>query len=163
VPEHRGALQYDLLLTEAVCLVTSRESAFEGDVFDVSGLGSVPLILPSTPHGLRLLVESLATRHGFTPNIALECDGSISLTKRLVLANCGCTVLPSAAVVEDVAAGQLKSLRLENPEVSRDVGIFWPQNRASVREGWEVGNIIRQCTEALSQAGEWPGTKLAPG
>lgn len=161
VPEQHGALQYDVLLTEGVCLVTPGDYPLQGEAIDVSALGSVPLILPSTHHGLRMLVERLAARHGFTPVIALECDGSISLTKRLVLANCGCTVLPSAAVVEEVAAGRLKRFRLESPPVTRDVGIVWPQNRATADGLWQVSQIIRQCAENLVRQGDWPDTVLA--
>jgi LysR family transcriptional regulator, nitrogen assimilation regulatory protein len=163
VPEHRGTLQFDSLLTENVCLVTPHDYPADGETFDVRALGDVPLILPSTHHGLRLLVETLAAKHGFTPNIALECDGSISLTKRLVLAHRGCTVLPSAAVVEEVAAGRVKCLRLEHPPVTRDVGIFWPQHRAGVDGAFTVSRIIRQCAETLLRNGDWPGTELAPG
>ncbi|MGV8865269.1 MAG: LysR family transcriptional regulator, partial [Pseudomonas sp.] len=48
---------------------------------------------------------------------------------RRVLANCGYTVLPSAAIIEEVAAGRLKSFRLENPDIRRNVAIVWPKNR----------------------------------
>lgn len=163
VPEHRDTLQFDSLLTENVCLVMPNDYPVDGARFDVRNLGNVPLILPSTHHGLRLLVETLAAKHGFTPHIALECDGSISLTKRLVLAHRGCTVLPSAAVVEEVAAGRVKCLRLENPPVTRDVGMFWPQHRAGVDGAFAVSRTIRQCAEALVRNGDWPGTELAPG
>jgi LysR family nitrogen assimilation transcriptional regulator len=160
VPEHRGALQYDLLLSEGVCLITPANYPLQGDTIDVSSLGGIPLILPSTPHGLRVLVESLAARHGFTPDIALECDGSISITKRLVLENCGCTVLPSAAVVEKVAAGRLKSFRLGNPAVRRDIAITLPHNRTTPDGLWEVANLIRQRSGDLVRQGAWPDAKI---
>ncbi|WP_174365430.1 LysR substrate-binding domain-containing protein [uncultured Caballeronia sp.] len=162
-PEHRGALAYDLLLTEGVCLITPEDYPLDGETIDVRALASVPLILPSTHHGLRMLVESLATRHGFSLNVAFECDGSISLTKRLVLANCGCTVLPSAAVVEEMAAGRVKCFRLENPPVTRDVGLFWPQHRAGAGGIWQVSRLIRDCAETLVRRNDWPGTQLVPG
>ncbi|MBI0329184.1 LysR family transcriptional regulator [Burkholderia plantarii] len=60
--------------------------------------------LLETELGVRLLVERRAERHGFTLHIVFEYDGSISLTQRLVMERCGCTVPPSAAVLEDVAA-----------------------------------------------------------
>jgi DNA-binding transcriptional LysR family regulator len=161
VPEQHGMLQYDLLLSEDVCLITPGDFPLQGETFDVRGLGDVPLILPSTHHGLRLLVKSLAARHGFTPNIALECDGSISITKRMVLAQCGCTVLPSAAVVEEVAAGRVKRFRLVHPNVSRDVGIVWPQSRAQTDGVWQISRIIRETAKQLVHDGAWPDVRLS--
>ncbi len=162
LPEYRGALQYDLLLTEGVCLITPADFPLQGNAIDVRTLGSIPLILPSTHHGLRVLVESLATRHGFKPDIALECDGSISITKRLVLENCGCTLLPTAAVIDEVASGRLKSFRLENPAIKRDVAIVWPQNRVMPDGLWEVTKIVRHRTVELVRRGAWPDTEMSP-
>jgi DNA-binding transcriptional LysR family regulator len=160
LPEHHGALQYDPLLSEEIHLVTPPDYPLHGDSMPVRDLGDIPLILPSTHHGLRVLVESLAARYGFSANIALECDGSISITKRLVLERCGCTLLPSAAVVEEVAAGRLKSYRLVDPPIRREVAIVWPRNRVTPDGMWAVTQIIRQRAAALVHAGAWPDTVL---
>ncbi|PLZ02934.1 LysR family transcriptional regulator [Burkholderia sp. WAC0059] len=162
VPEYRGSTQFDLLLTEGVCLVTPKDCALPPGPVDVRVLGELPLILPSTHHGLRVLVESLAARCGFAPKIALECDGSISITKRLVLENCGSTVLPFAAVVEEVAAGRLHCHALHNPAIRRDVAIAWPQNRAVPEGIWEVTRMIRQRAAALMRDGAWPDATMHP-
>jgi LysR family nitrogen assimilation transcriptional regulator len=160
VPEHPGATQFDLLLSEQVCLVTPASFTQPEGPVDVRTLGKVPLILPSTHHGLRVLVETLAAKHGFTPDIALECDGSISITKRLVLENCGCTVLPWASVIEEVAAQRLKCYPLHNPVIKRDVALAWPQNRVMPEGLWDVAHLIRAQAAELIGRGAWPGTTL---
>ena len=160
VPEHPGAMQYDVMLSEEVCLVTPPDFSVPDAPFDVRSLRDVPLILPSTHHGLRLLVESLAARHDFMPNIVLECDGSISLTKRLVMERCGCTVLPLASVIEERAAGRLKCVPLANPMVSRDVAVAWPQKRTMHDGVWNVARMIHELTTELVTHGDWPGTTL---
>jgi len=160
LPEHPGALQFDPLLSEGVQLITPANYPLKGEAIAVRDLGDIPLILPSTHHGLRMLVESLANRYGFSANIALECDGSISITKRLVLENCGCTVLPHAAVVEEVTAGRLKSYRLEDPEIRRTVAIVWPKNRVTPDGLWAVTQIIRQRAADMVEQGTWPGATL---
>ncbi|WP_341962013.1 LysR family transcriptional regulator [Pseudomonas sp. RC10] len=160
LPEHPGALQFDPLLSEGVQLITPANYPLKGDTISVRDLGDIPLILPSTHHGLRMMVESLANRYGFSANIALECDGSISITKRLVLENCGCTVLPEAAVVEEVKAGRLKSYRLEDPEIHRTVAIVWPKNRVTADGLWAVTQIIRQRAADMVEQGAWPGATL---
>lgn len=160
LPEHPGALQFDPLLSEGVQLITPANYPLKGDAIPVRDLGDIPLILPSTHHGLRMMVESLANRYGFSANIALECDGSISITKRLVLENCGCTVLPAAAVVEEVNAGRLKSYRLEDPEIRRTVAIVWPKNRVTADGLWAVTQIIRQRAADMVEQGTWPEATL---
>jgi DNA-binding transcriptional LysR family regulator len=160
LPEHPGALQFDPLLSEGVQLITPANYPLKGNAIAVRDLGDIPLILPSTHHGLRMMVESLANRYGFSANIALECDGSISITKRLVLENCGCTVLPAAAVVEEVKAGRLKSYRLEDPEIRRTVAIVWPKNRVTADGLWAVTQIIRQRAADMVEQGTWPGATL---
>ncbi|AHL75109.1 LysR family transcriptional regulator [Stutzerimonas stutzeri] len=157
LPEHPGALQYDPLLIESVRLITPADYPLPGDSVDVCELGDIPLILPSTHHGLRLLVESLANRHGFSSNVALECDGSISITKRLVLEKCGCTVLPEAAVIEEVQAGRLKTYRLAGHDVQRTIAMVWPKNRIAADGLWVVSQIIRQRATDMVEQGMWPG------
>ena len=160
LPEHPGALQFDPLLHEGVQLITPANYPLTGDAISVRDLGDVPLILPSTHHGLRMMVESLAVKHGFSANIVMECDGSISITKRLVLENCGCTVLPEAAVIEEVSSGRLKSYRLKDPEIRRTVAIVWPKNRVTADGLWEVTQIIRQRAANMIEQGAWPGAQL---
>ena len=160
LPEHPGALQYDPLLSEGVRLITPADYPLTGEALDVRELGEIPLILPSTHHGLRLLVESLANRYGFLSNIAVECDGSISITKRLVLEKCGCTVLPEAAVIEEVSAGRLKSYQLEGHDVQRTIAMAWPKNRITADGLWAVTQIIRQRAVEMVEQGLWPGARL---
>jgi LysR family nitrogen assimilation transcriptional regulator len=161
LPEHPGSLQYDPLLVESVQLIAPADYPLPGDSIDVRELGDIPLILPSTHHGLRLLVESLANRYGFSSNIALECDGSISITKRLVLEKCGCTILPEAAVVEEVQAGRLKTYRLTGHDVQRTVAMVWPKNRIAADGLWVVSQIIRQRAAEMVEQGLWPGASLS--
>jgi LysR family transcriptional regulator, nitrogen assimilation regulatory protein len=160
VPEHRGTTQFDPLLAEELCLVTPAGFALPEGPVDVKTLATLPLILPSTHHGLRVLAESLAARHGFTLQIALECDGSISLTKRLVMAQCGCTLLPAASVIEEVNSGRLRCVPLANAAVVRDVAIAWPLNRVMPDGVWRVAQMIRELAADLVEAGEWPGATL---
>jgi DNA-binding transcriptional LysR family regulator len=107
-----------------------------------------------------VLFESLAARHGFALNLALECDSSLALTKRLVRENCGCTVLPLAAVAEDLAAGTLKSYQLRAPEIRRNVGLVLGNNRVSANRLWETAQLVRNQVRALVESGAWPDARL---
>lgn len=163
VPEQPGALQFDVLLTEGVRLVAPADYPLPGNTISCAELAKVPLIVPSTHHGLRRLVESLAVRQGFAANVALECDGSIALITSLVMGNCGCALLPEAAVVDEVAAGSLKTYRIVDPEVRRRVGIVLGKNRAMAAGLWDTADLIRKQVIDLVESGVWPDAVLDAG
>jgi len=161
LPErYTGALNCDPLLAEDVHLITPPGYPLSPGPVSAHALDGIPLVLPSTHHGLRLMTESLAARCGFSISIAVECDGSLSLMKRLVIATGACTVLPAAAVAEEVAAGRLESHRIEDPGATRDVAVIWPKKSASTEDIGKVTRIIRRCTEELVGEDAWPEARL---
>ena len=160
LPSHAGALKMDMLLQEELRLVAPAAHAHIGPCFPVRQLGELPLILPSTHHGLRLLAESLAQKAGIALRIAMECDTSTNVTKSLVEQGCGCTLLPLAAVANEVAAGTLRTARLVEPEVIRDVAIATAKNRPPVPQLWGITQSIRQEIGAIVAAGKWPDARL---
>lgn len=156
LPEHSGAIRHDPLFDEGVHLVTAPDFPLAQATAPVALLGEVPLLLPSTHHGLRALAEGLAARHGFALRPAPECDGSTAVVKRLVMHGCGCTLLPLAAVADEVAAGRLKSFRLIDPEVRRRVAIVQGRNRATPPGLWEALRLVRTTAAELVASGAWP-------
>lgn len=160
LPSHAGALKVDMLLREELRLVVPASYAHIGPQFPVRQLGQLPLVLPSTHHGVRLLAESLAQKAGIRLNIAMECDTSTNVTKSLVEQGCGCTLLPLAAVAEEVAAGTLRTARLVEPEVIRDVAIATARNRPPVAQLWDITQTIRQEVTAIVGGGRWPDAQM---
>nr|MBF0685205.1 LysR family transcriptional regulator [Pseudomonas sp.] len=155
-PEHPGALAYDPLLYERMWLVMPAGDERPADGWEVSRLGELPLIVPSTHHGIRVLLETTAARHGFHPNIVLECDCSISLTKRLVMEGCGNTILPLAAVKEDVEAGRLHAIPLKNPTIERCVALVLGKTPVEPDGLWQTSQIIKRTATDLARTGRWP-------
>lgn len=160
MPTHASGLKVDPLLQERVSLVAPAGHRHIGTHFQFDQLGGLPLILPSTHHGLRLLAESLAAKAGIRLDIAMECDASTSVTKRLVQEGCGCTLLPLAAVGEEAAAGKLRTAALIGPEVWRDVVIATARNRAPLNELWDITRIIRLEIEGIVGSGGWADARL---
>ena len=160
VPLQASGLKIDILLQEQLRLIVPASQADVDSEFPVRRLGEVPLILPSAPHGLRHLAESLASRSGISLHIAMECDASISVTKRLVQNGCGYTLLPLAAVAEEVAQGTLKAARLVGADVSRDVALATARNRPGGSALWNVMQTVRQEVRHIVAAGAWPDTEL---
>lgn len=160
LPSHAGGLKVDVLMRETMCLVSPPTHIHLGAAFPVRRLGELGLVLPSTPHGIRLLAESLAEKAGIKLSIALECDGSTALTKRLVQSGCGHTLLPMAAVAEEVAQGKLQAAPLVEPEVQREIAIATSRNRPALPESWDITQLIRQEAAAVVTAGGWPGAQF---
>ena len=160
-PEHTGALSYDPLLHEGIWLITPPDFMPPASTgIPVSQLADIPLILPSTHHGIRLMAETAAARHGFPLKMALECDGSTTITKQLVMDGCGCTVLPLAAVIDDVNAGRLKTYRLTEPGISRCVALLMGKTPRASSETWQINQIIRETVIERVQNRLWPDTRL---
>lgn len=160
LPPHGGGLKADVLLQERVRLILPPGGIGAEAEFAVRELANVPLILPSAPHGMRLLAESLASRAGVALHVAMECDASISVIKRLVESGCGYTLLPLAAVKEEVEQGRLGSATLVGPEVWRDVALATAKNQIGNANLWPVINAVRQEVRQLVMNGSWPDTKL---
>jgi LysR family nitrogen assimilation transcriptional regulator len=57
----------------------------------------------------------------------------------------------------------LKCFRIENPAISREVAIVWPQNRLLPDGLWEVTKTIRRLASDLVREGAWPGTGMPAG
>ena len=160
-PEHAGSLPYDPLLHEGIWLITPPDFTLPvANSVPLSQLADIPLILPSTHHGIRLMAETAAARHGFSLKLALECDGSTTMTKQLVMDGCGCTILPLAAVIDDVNAGRLKTYRLTEPGISRCVALLMGKTPRDASETWQINQIIRQTVTELVQNRLWPDTEL---
>lgn len=160
LPSQTAGLKVDVLLQEQLRLVLPGREADLGDEFAVRRLGEVPLILPSARHGLRMLAESLASRVGISLHVAMECDASISVTKRLVQNGCGYTLLPLAAVTDEVASGTLHAARLVGADVTREVALATLRNRSGASELWSVIQTVRQQICEMVSNGGWPDTSL---
>ncbi len=88
------------LLDEDLFLVQSREAGTKATVtrpLPLADLASVPLVIPTRPNAIRMLVESALAAAGLRPHIALEIDG-VSAILDLVAEGAGSAVLSDAAV-----------------------------------------------------------------
>ena len=163
VPGQTPIVEYELLLQEPLhCILPPGHVAPPAPV-DSSAVIDLPLVLPSTPQGLRALAESWAQRHGKRLSIAMECDGSTSMTRRLVQAGLGCSLLPLAAVQEDVARGLLQAVCMEGRDALRAVALATAQNRPAVTDLWQITRLLREVVAELVSTGQWPGVARMAG
>ena len=124
---------------------------------------ALPMVLPSTVHGLKTWIEALAQEVGCKPNISIECNGSTHLMRRLVQSNHGYTILPLAAVTAELAAGTLKAVPIDHPKATRTVAIATSSARAPVDSYWQVLQVIKQTIDDLVSGGQWPNVYPVDG
>lgn len=159
-PEHTGAQSFDYLFKEDLMLIAPSSWSYEGDEFPVQRLAELPMIFPSTEHGLRVLGQSLAAQYGVQLQIAMECDASNVVSLRLVEDGCGFTLLPYATAQDCLATGRLRALRLVEPTVVRTISMAMAKNRPTVPHMWEINQVVKQAILDLIQSGVWPGARL---
>lgn len=156
VPAQARLMDYDLLLQEPLYCVLPPTAPRQGDTVGVTEVLDKPMVLPSTQHGLRGLAEALAQRYARTLRLALECDGSTALIKKLVQAGHGCTILPLAAVQDEVERGLLQAVRIDGTDVLRAVACATARNRPPAAGLSDIRVIVRQTVADIVDAGQWP-------
>lgn len=111
-------------------------------------LAELPMILPSRPHGLRHQLEMWAARNGIELSVRAECDSFCSLIE-LVRKSDLYTILPAAALREEIAHGFLTSSLIIEPTIDRALVLALPPNRpvsASVTELTRLVKVVTRLT-----------------
>lgn len=166
VPLQAHVVNFDVLLHEPLYCIAKAGFGLPENGLDVGSLLSYPMVLPSTQHGLRGLMQSLAHQENRHLDIAIECDGSIAVTKRLVEAGHGCTVLSPAAVMRERELGVLQAVPINDDRLLRTVAVATSKNRPMVDANWEINQLVRHVVSDLVASGAWPGVdsmaSLAP-
>ncbi|WPB55289.1 LysR family transcriptional regulator [Xylophilus sp. GOD-11R] len=163
IPAQGQAMDYDLLLQEPLYCVMPPDRQHRSDTVSVMELLDLPMVLPSTSHGLRALAEALAQRYARNLHVALECDGSTALTKQLVHAGHGCTILPLAAVQDEIDRGLLRAVRIDGTDVLRAVACATARSQTPAPGLREVTRIVRQVVTGVVEAQRWPAVERMAG
>jgi LysR family nitrogen assimilation transcriptional regulator len=142
------------LLTEELMLVGHRGSTFPRDrPVGVAELAKLALVLPSRPHGLRMVVEGAAARARARLSVRFEAD-SFRVLKEMVTAGLGYTVLPYSAVAEEVAAGSLQAVALARPRVFRQLILGMPETGTTLATA-KVVEMVCEEVASLVHSGQW--------
>lgn len=160
VPTQAHVVNFDELLREPLYYIAPKGFCLPEGPMDVRSLLALPMVLPSTQHGLRGLMLSLSQQEGIPLELVIECDASVSVTKSLVQAGHGCTILPLASVARERDAGLLTARPIDDPRMLRTIAIATARNRPMMEANWEIRQIIRQVSVDLVDSGAWPGARL---
>ena len=150
------------LLVETMCFIAPADSGLSPhQAMPFAEVARRRLVLPSPQHGLRQLVEAEARRHGLTLDIAVEAD-DLELLKELVRKRLCCTVLPLAAVHEEVAAGLLTAAPIIDPHLSRKLVVAEPLGRQPSNAVRRFAAMLREEVGQMVRTGVWDGQLLGP-
>ncbi|MGE3868082.1 MAG: LysR family transcriptional regulator [Pseudorhodoplanes sp.] len=125
--------------------------------YTIAELANLPLILPSRPHSLRMLLEQVAADQGISLNIVLEADG-LPTIKSLVARGLGATLFTYVAVTNEVAAGTLTAVRIEPPGIRWRLDIASRRDRRKTLAVREIIRMIDEEVHELVRRGIWQGS-----
>jgi LysR family nitrogen assimilation transcriptional regulator len=117
-------------------------------------VAACPLVLPSHPHALRVMVNEACSRAGLQASVPFEVD-SLSTMKEAVESRVGYTVCAFDAVARDVAAGRLQAARITNPPLTRLLVMTPAAKHSLTIAARAVANTIQAMILTLVKEKKW--------
>lgn len=151
-------LDAEHLLFEDMFLISAADAPpiGQGDRVTMAEVADQELVLPGAPHGLRLLMEDAAARAQVTLNVGMEVE-TLPTIYDLVATGGLRTVLPLAAVKQQVRDGLLVAQRITDPVISRELILAYAPHRAAAPVTKAVVRLIRSKISELVRSGVWDG------
>jgi LysR family nitrogen assimilation transcriptional regulator len=127
-----------------------------GGAIRLRQLADMPLILPHPRHWIRRLVESAAFRRGIVLDRVRQADG-VSLIKEMVRNGLGATILPIAAVQDEVTRGCLSFRAIEHDSLVAVHAIACRGGDVPAPFVTDVRRLLRDVMSGLAISGAWAG------
>lgn len=113
-----------------------------------------PLVLPSTPHGIRALVDHACAVSKVTLSVTAETN-ALSVQRSLVLGGHGLTILPPIAVADDLRSGQLSGAPLADPAIQRTIVLAEPIDRPTLHHVRCAVDLLVEGARTAVESGSW--------
>ena len=127
-PAPSPAIESRPLLEDALCFVTRRQRGAAPRSMPLRELPRYPLIIPSRPHAIRMLVETRLAAFGLKPQVAMEID-AVSAILELVAEGHGHAVLSPRALIGADVARRLASRPIVRPHIASTLAIVTSSQR----------------------------------
>ncbi|MCX7962070.1 MAG: LysR substrate-binding domain-containing protein [Burkholderiales bacterium] len=155
-------LSVEPLLDEALFVILPKSSPLvppRRTSVTIEEAAALPLILPTSGHGLRRRIAAAFEQHGLSARIVAEID-SLSLLMGCVHDGMGATIKPMAAVYHEAARGRRwRALAITGaPMIRRNYLYSLPPERLS-SAALAVAAEIRATAHALIASGAWTGVR----
>jgi LysR family tcuABC transcriptional regulator len=120
----------------------------------------LPLILPTSVHGLRQRISNEFESRNLTPRIAVEID-SLSLLMACVWSDMGATIKPMSALFLERERGRhWRSLRISDASITRRNYLYTAPSQTLSPAANIIASEIRNTTKWLVDSGELNTVKL---
>jgi LysR family transcriptional regulator, nitrogen assimilation regulatory protein len=146
------------LLVEELVLVGPPDCGLSPDTpVPFAQLGHLPLVLPSHPNGLRVVVDTVATRTRTPLRFRFQAD-SFVLLKELVASGLGYATLPYSSFSREATDGSLRYAPIIKPKVTRQLVLGRQPGADPSRATLALEALVRHELAALVSAGKWNAT-----
>lgn len=160
-PKEHPSVDIQPLLDEPLFLVWNHEllpDPGEGPQ-PLTVLGNLPLIVPSSAHSVRGLIEHACAVEHIPLNIVAEADAT-QLTKTLLLAGAGYTILAGVAIADPLLKDRVRSIPVGTPMLQRRITVTTAKPRRSSAPVRCVSGLLHGLVRRVVEAGDWPGARL---
>lgn len=143
------------ILRERLSLISPAAQRPECDVMNLHEALTMPLILPSNPHGVRPIIEQLAQAQSYAaPNVVADIS-SISILRTSLLAGLGHTLLPVMPLQPEIDQNLLSVTTVESPALYRDVVLCRSAHLPLSTAASSVWQLCVNLIHTLSENGCW--------
>jgi LysR family nitrogen assimilation transcriptional regulator len=150
-----GVLRTEPLAAEEHFLVCAPEDRLATrDSVSLEEIATLPLVLPSNEHGLRVAVEQFMQTIGRTPNVRSEIEPIVGL-KQITEQGGHYTILPRGEIEEELATGRLAKVRITNPTIYRTLFLAWSNERPNTPQMKAVQAVAKRETAKIIDQGAW--------
>jgi len=156
-PNLKGkTLRTDPILSDELFLIGSPKdpSRIGNGPVRAARLAEIPLVLPSRPHGIRILVDEAMDHNGLTANVQMEIDAMHSMIA-LAESGLGYTVLSYSSVRDLVIAKRVRIWRIVEPVITRSLVITTTNQRPSTKPARDLTRIFQELINSHVRDGRW--------
>lgn len=158
-PKPSVSLEVQLLVDETLYLVGPVRAGLRLDgPVALRDICAAPLILPGPTHGLRMLLDRACAAADLRLSVVTETNSMI-VQKDLVAHGVGFTVLPSVAILGDVANDRLSAAPITTPDLSRRIVLARPVRRRESTAGRCAAVELCALMRDGIRRNDWPGAK----
>ena len=149
------------LLFEDIVLISPPESLPAlSERISLTDITHLPLVLPTRPHGIRILIDHAAAKAGVSLNIAVKGD-AYNVLKSLVVNGHYHSFIPLSSVREEVEAGKLEARIFKDPEIRRHLVLGMSPDRSNTRATNAVIAILVGEIADMIAEGTWKAVPVA--
>ena len=152
-PEPSSDMTITELLVERLWVIGAA-GTLDRASYTLAEAAALPLILPSRPNFLRILIDSHAEREKLTLNVVQRSDG-IGHTKALVRFGHGQTILTYGAVLSEMQQGTLDTAPITDPQIDWTLYVAMRRDQSRKPAYRVVSEAIREIVRDLVNRSIW--------